>query len=140
MIVPNLVESITAKYGERFGSLLSEQQIQTLSKATSYAHMFETLALPYRDDFNSFDELVDALGTNAAQKERVSKPLLLVSALDDPMHNPNMVGFDVEHEQENIIYAFTSQGGHVSWATDHTGSFGWMRNVASSFAGALHRA
>lgn len=138
MIVPQLVESICAKYADRFRADLNADQERRLRSAMSYAHLFETLALPYRDDFQSFEELVEGLATPKDRKSRVARPLLMVSALDDPMHNPCMVGFETTHAHENLIYAFTSQGGHVSWATDHSGSFSWMHEVAANFTAALH--
>jgi len=51
---------------------------------------------------------------------KVSIPILLLNALDDPLVSASLIPFDLPKENDNIIVVTTKAGGHISWCE------GWL--------------
>ena len=59
-------------------------------------------------------------------------PLLVVSALDDPLHHPDHIGMPLFQEAQNphIAMWFTGTGGHVAWPEAGQAPFSFMNRVS----------
>lgn len=67
------------------------------------------------------------------QRAQIAKPTLLLTALDDPFHHPELCGFKTDTvESPNLIYMITEEGGHVSWANT-SGKSPFMRKTIFDF-------
>ena len=67
----------------------------------------------------------------------IETPLLLLNAFDDPIvPGPSLLGaLDAARENENIVMAVTSHGGHLGWCErdDPWGGPAWTERVACGF-------
>ena len=65
----------------------------------------------------------------------VRVPLLLVSALDDPIAPGHCIPWTAPSRNEHLLMAVTAQGGHLGWC-DHASPFGridWVEDASLSF-------
>ena len=45
----------------------------------------------------------------------IDRPLLILAALDDPLHNPDLIGLEDMPSNPNVVHWLTGSGGHVGW-------------------------
>ena len=85
---------------------------------------------------SSYEAFQDSGVSSPADRALIARPTLLVTAIDDPLHNPDMLGFGTDHpvESPNLIYMVTEEGGHVGWPSGFSGGSAFMRDTALSFA------
>jgi hypothetical protein len=121
IIVPGLLLELHVKYGDQIARLLGEEATSDLYSCSTYEQLHRYF----------FSKLMDTGGEDAAshesfdkwklcqegwtRRQAVSTPLLLISALDDPFHHPDLIGLDPEPSNPNIVYLLTENGGHVGW-------------------------
>ena len=143
MIVPRLVADFISKYSKDLMRKFSKERLLKICAASSYKDLVTDLLLPAmrRHDgsdgaLGSYKEFQESGKSERADLARISRPTLLVTALDDPLHNPEMLGFSTVDsiESSSLVYMITQEGGHVGWPTELGGSSAFMRETAVSFA------
>lgn len=126
---PLICPSLALDFLQKYRSVLKQEDIDRLLYAQNYEELFAAFegisGVPFMEFLNR---------TNA---EAISnKPLLIISALDDPLHNPNDLGLEkMTHiENENIAFLMTHSGGHVAWPEGwFPRDFLWMRRITEEF-------
>ena len=146
MIVSQLVSDFGEKYGKDLERKFSKQQLLKAGTASTYRTLVSDLLLPAMRKTDpdadvdastrSYEAFQDSGKSSSADRARISRPTLLVTAIDDPLHNPEMLGFSTSNpvESPNLAYMITEEGGHVGWPTDVGGGSAFMRKTALSFA------
>lgn len=152
MLVPRLVDDIISKYSGEITELSRVLALQTsLTYKEIHEHLYVGLNIPNVD--KSFIRWKQKLGSDPSV---VDRPLMIVTALDDPLHHPLMLGlnwffnnrdrkgseidfFSTRRERppsENVVALVTTSGGHVSWAEPGFGNDGYafLRNIVGEFA------
>ena len=144
MIVPQLVCDFGERYGADLEQKFSKEQLLRAGEAKSYRALISDLLLPAMrkcdcgEDsmLSSYEAFQDSGASSPADRALIARPTLLVTAIDDPLHNPDMLGFRTDHpvESPNLIYMVTEEGGHVGWPSGFSGGSAFMRDTALSFA------
>lgn len=68
----------------------------------------------------------------AHYRGKIKTPLLLVSALDDPLHHPDCIGLQEGPSSPNVALLLTETGGHVAWP-GKGGRFDFIPTVVHDF-------
>lgn len=126
---PLICTSLAMDFVKKYRPDLEPEHIQSLLSAANYEELFSVFA---EISGVPFEEFLD----RTSSEPTANKPLLVLSALDDPLHNPNNLGLEkLEHtENENVGFVMTRSGGHVGWPEGWIPKdFTWMRNVTSQF-------
>ena len=146
MIVPELVCDFGETYGANLERKFSKEQLLKAGSASSYRALVSDLLLPAMKKSDpgqdedalpaSYEAFQDLGKSSSADRGRIARPTLLVTAIDDPLHNPEMLGFSTNDpvESPDLLYMITEEGGHVGWPTDVGGGSAFMRKTALSFA------
>ena len=50
-----------------------------------------------------------------SMRHLIDRPLLILAALDDPLHNPDLIGLEDMPSNPNVVHWLTGSGGHVGW-------------------------
>ena len=56
---------------------------------------------------SSYEAFQDSGASSPADRALIARPTLLVTAIDDPLHNPDMLGFGTDHKSMIINVWFT---------------------------------
>lgn len=156
LIVPKLLGSIAHRYGEGLGRALDGAQAEALFASKTYSelyrHFFAQLASAEPGSESAEGPGGSGSGTEGgfqgwkasqegfAFRRNVQVPLLFVSALDDPLHHPSLIGVETDEalfDSPNVAYLLTQEGGHVGWPERAWPSdFGFMNNLINTFADA----
>lgn len=148
-IVPGLVQDIMGKYEPQLSDMLSELELLKMCHATTYRELVLNALIPIRrkalerrdesyveETYTSFQA---ASGSKIEELSRISRPTLLLTALDDPLHAPDKIGIDTSKvPSPYLIYMVTEEGGHVSWPDVESGLRSqFMCDTLTSFAAAV---
>ena len=150
LLVQDLRDLIVSKFRKQLQKRLSPQQIrelETTSSVTGLDGTFFTRYHGFRDVFHYYSELgamsdivkLDGTPEEVGRIGNVSIPLLLLSALDDPIREPRTMkdpALVAKSGSGNILLLVTEKGGHVGWPqgwNPRAHGWGWMSNVASTF-------
>jgi predicted alpha/beta-fold hydrolase len=141
-LVPFLVDDLIAKYGAPGGILhahLGDDGVRALASARTYQDMYNAVYLQTgikRDvSFECFQ--------SAFRTRHFTRPLLLLAALDDPLHHAARLGVEyggpgrVLHE--NLVLAITQAGGHVAWPVAGQQGYKFVGDVALEWFGAFEQ-
>lgn len=74
----------------------------------------------------------------ASYTEKVSIPLLVISALDDPVCTAESIPWHECRANKNIVLATTKHGGHLGFFEGITASGLWWVRAANEFLDVLH--
>ena len=88
VIVPSLLSMLVQKYSDR----LCRDDCEVLLACRTYRDLFGAV-YARRGAGRSFEQWKESQ-EGVSLRHRIDRPLLVVSALDDPLHNPEMVGFE----------------------------------------------
>lgn len=99
--------------------------------------------------YNNFDGVLDYYSNMSAcaedRIEKVSIPLCVIHALDDPLITWRSVGKAeslIESGQGKVVMLITRSGGHVGWPISYTPAskgWVWMNEATSSFIRSVHK-
>ena len=178
VIVPSLLSTIIRKYGGTLlrsgsgggggdssvtaGSAAGDDgrvSLERLLACTTYKDLYEAV-YKQRDRTRSF-EAWKASMEGAHVVSGVDRPLLVLSAADDPLHHPGLIGFPPTADSRatatttstaaatttaspnpNVAFWLTRYGGHVAWPTTTPASdgaagagydFRWLTEVVLNF-------
>lgn len=148
MLAKTLRDLFLEKFSGRLAKRLSPEEMKFLSQVDSLVTLDEALMVPYNHykDLNTYYASMGAMGdfSSFAEKEvgriaNVSIPLIMISALDDPIGYIDTFIDPQRASQSGNGYTMlllTETGGHVGWPvgwnpTKH--AWKWMSQVATSF-------
>ncbi|GAB5370402.1 hypothetical protein AAMO2058_001489900 [Amorphochlora amoebiformis] len=133
---------------ERHGGVLGmsgevvDVDLEALSRAESVREIDELLT---RRSFGY--PTVDAYYKDVSLRHRLHKvasPLLVVSALDDPIADANGIPLDVFRENKKLLLVATRHGGHLGWCDSNSADAaqqrwcaGWVENVSLKYLDAV---
>jgi uncharacterized protein YhfF len=136
------------RYGNQLVELLSTAQRAQASQATTYEDLISHLLLPAKfqgsptgvPSYAAFQQTGASL---LQERSSIARPTLLLTALDDPMHSPELLGIKTSHEQgystsnPNLVYMVTEEGGHVGWPTSMRGDSHFLRSTVADFVSSV---
>ena len=128
------VEFLT-RYGQKLEKILTEKQLLNLGSASTYDEMVSNLLLPIIGTEGMTYLDFQKEGTSSVEeRQNIDRPTLLMFSLDDPLHNPNQLGINVNEIEnkdlpENLCYMVTEEGGHVSFPTHVSGRSDLLRST-----------
>jgi len=116
LIVADIIDDILGKYGRDIHQSLGAAGLQSLASARTYADLHERFfaQLPFPSalrDWQSWKAGLEGWDTRGS----VHVPTLIMTALDDPFHGIDELGFEEQPVNPNIAYFVTSSGGHLGW-------------------------
>ena len=147
VLVPGLVDDICDKYApeleQRVGSVENIWQSRTYRDL--HRELFSNAKIPkVETDYDKWREKLEACAS------RVHRPLMLLTALDDPLHHPEHLGLNglwdpaLEGERDprpsdNLLVVVTDSGGHVAWPeTGFTAKgYDYLQRVVSEYCHAV---
>jgi predicted alpha/beta-fold hydrolase/protein-tyrosine phosphatase len=146
VLVPPIVDDILGKYGTQLETRLGGS-VDSLISSTTYCdihrELFTNAQIPNVE--TDFDKWKTQLESSAGT---VHRPLLLLTALDDPLHHPEYLGINRlwdDNDQtdpaihENLLVVVTDGGGHVSWPESGftTKGYEYLQRIVSEFCHAI---
>ena len=150
LIVPELVLEFLNKYGAQLETQLSKAELHALGQATTYQALVEHLLLPILggarvadgkggngdgEDVSSYTSFQQSATSSNAERARIAKPTLLLCALDDPLHCPDMIDVELNAPRpDNLCYMVTEAGGHVSFPTSWDGSSSLLKETVVAWS------
>ena len=138
LIVPELVKEFLVKYGAELETQLSTTELHALGQATTYQALVEHLLLPISggdEDVSSYTSFQQSATSSNAERAQIAKPTLLLCALDDPLHCPDLIGVDLDAPRpDNLCYMVTEEGGHVSFPTSWDGSSSLLKETVVAWS------
>jgi len=114
LLIPGIIEDFLSKYEDKLEELLSPAGVESLCQSQSYKDLHDTMMSKLRGkEFKPWLESTES----ADFLSNVAIPMLVLTALDDPLHHPDMIGTEyiVPSGNGNVAVWLTSQGGHVGW-------------------------
>lgn len=135
MILPNLLERVLSRHGCEARQRLGEEGFKKLVQSSSYrelhANLYSPLAIgKHHEDFNAWKSV---LGGVQERDEGLRVPLLLLSALDEPLHHPDMIGAETHPKNPAITYLLTREGGHVAWPQPGSLDYSFITRIAKEW-------
>eukprot|EP00808_Paulinella_micropora_P010280 g16658.t1 len=158
LFVPALVQDLLRKYTIQLSQLLSEAELRRLSRADTFRKLVEHVLVPIRQralllrgamsspapPYSANALVADQqtfqahLSSKPSDLTELLKPTLFLASLDDPLHNPTMIGLPREMppkvttqgksssasslagssrcpSESQLVYMLTAEGGHVAW-------------------------
>ena len=106
LLLCRFIEFLT-RYGQKLEKILTEKQLLNLGSASTYDEMVSNLLLPIIGTEGMTYLDFQKEGTSSVEeRQNIDRPTLLMFSLDDPLHNPNQLGINVNeiengHEIEN---------------------------------------
>ena len=138
LIVPELVLEFLNKYGAQLETQLSKAELHALGQATTYQALVEHLLLPISggdEDVSSYTSFQQSATSSNQERAHIAKPTLLLCALDDPLHCPDLIGVDLDAPRpDNLCYMVTEEGGHVSFPTSWNGSSSLLKETVVAWS------
>ena len=127
LIVPGLVDGIVQRYGPLLMDRIGKQGIQRLMDARTYRDVHERFYLATGVKSGSFEQYRADLESD---QDTVRRPLVLVTALDDPLHHVEHIGLrppaapmeEAKAHPSPVVVCVTDAGGHVAWPTSSSSS------------------
>jgi predicted alpha/beta-fold hydrolase len=138
LIVPELVKEFLIKYGAELETQLSTTELHALGQATTYQALVEHLLLPISggdEDVSTYTSFQQSATSSNQERAHIAKPTLLLCALDDPLHCPDLIGVDLDAPRpDNLCYMVTEEGGHVSFPTSWDGSSSLLKETVVAWS------
>lgn len=156
VIVPTLVEKFETRYGlDAIRRRLGDRRTARLFGARNYKELVESCSSTVSsggDDGgskhmtrSSFGDFRKGLEVDTDEIRAISRPLLLLTSLDDPLHHADLIGLSKIRAaaNDNIAVLVTRYGGHVLWPEGSSPferpSCGFLRETVAAFADAATR-
>lgn len=95
---------------------MTSEQLTKVGNASTYSEILTDVLLPILERKEKYKKFQKSGESSAEDRAQIDRPTLLLTALDDPFHHPELCGFATNTvESPNLVYMITEEGGHVSW-------------------------
>jgi len=137
-LVPRIAADLVGKHAHLLRSRLGDDGLKRVLNASTYEDLFTSL---YVKAGLKQGTLSDFLNGFVTAPHSIARPLLVVTALDDPLHHAGMIGIQLDEAaqrlepsaSEQLVLGVTANGGHVAWPTAGEAKYEFMFQVAEEF-------